>query len=54
MLTPNTKAPEMTETTVRADLLEPFKVVTQLGVHTIRQDLQVLSVYNITLTVQEP
>jgi hypothetical protein len=54
VLTANTKPPEVTETTVSADLLEPFKVVTQLRVHTVRQNLQVLAVDNITLTVQEP
>ena len=44
----------MAKAAVRADLLEAFKVVTQLGVNTIGQDLQVLAVYDVTLTIQKP
>jgi hypothetical protein len=39
MLSANTKAPEMAKTAVRADLLETFEVVTQLGVNTVGQNL---------------
>ena len=36
------------------DLLQAFKVITQLRVHAIGQDLQVLAIDNVALTVQEP
>ena len=44
----------MAETTVRPDLLEALKVITQLRVHIVGQNLRILSVNNVTLTVQEP
>jgi hypothetical protein len=54
MLSANTKAPEMAKTAVCTNLLEAFKVVAQLGVNTVGQNLQVLAVDDVTLTVQEP
>lgn len=44
----------MTETTVRTNLLQPLKVITELRVNTVGQDLQVLAVDNVPLPVQEP
>ena len=44
----------MTETTVRPDLLQPLKVITELRVNTVGQDLQVLAVDDVPLPVQEP
>ena len=54
VLTPDTEAPEVPETTVRTDLLQPLKVVTELRVHTVGQNLGVLAVNDIPLPVQEP
>ena len=54
MLTPDTETPEVTETTVRTNLLQPLKVITELRVNTVGQDLQVLAVDNVPLPVQEP
>lgn len=54
VLTADTQAPVVTETTVRADLLEALKILTELGVDTVGQDLAVLAVDDIALTVQEP
>ena len=54
MLTPDTEAPVVTETTVRPDLLQPLKVITELRVNTVGQDLQVLAVDGVPLPVQEP
>ena len=54
MLTPDTETPEVTETTVRTDLLQPLKVITELRVHTVGQNLRVLAVNDIPLPVQEP
>ena len=44
----------MTETTVSADLLEALKVLTELGVDTVGEDLGVLAVDNVALPVEEP
>lgn len=44
----------MAETTVGADLLEALEVVTQLGVDAVGEDLGVLAVDNVALSVEEP
>lgn len=44
----------VTETTVRADLLEALKVVTELLVDLVGKDVRVLAVGEVTLTVEEP
>ena len=54
VLTTHTEAPEMPETTVRPDLLQPLEVVTDLGVHSVGEDLRVLAIDNVSLPVQEP
>ena len=54
VLAPDTKAPEVTETTVRTDLLQPLKIVTELRVDTVGENLRVLAVDNVPLPVQEP
>ena len=54
MLAPDTKAPEVTETTVRTDLLQPLKIVTELRVDTVGENLRVLAVDDVPLPVQEP
>lgn len=54
VLTADAEAPVVTETTVGADLLEALKIVTELRVDTVGQDLRVLAVDNIALSVEEP
>lgn len=54
MLTADTEAPVVTETTVGTDLLEALKIVTELGVNTVGEDLGVLAVDDIALPVEEP
>ena len=54
VLTTDTEAPVMTETTMSADLLETLKIVTELGVDVVGQDLVILTVNDIALTVEEP
>ena len=54
VLAPDTEAPVVPETTVRTDLLQPLKVITELGVDAVRQDLRVLAVDDVLLPVQEP
>lgn len=44
----------MTKTTVGTDLLETLKILTELGVDTVGQNLVVLAVDNVALPVQEP
>ena len=44
----------MTETTVRTDLLQPLKIVTELRVDTVGENLRVLAVDDVPLPVQEP
>jgi len=54
VLTTDTEAPEVTQTTVSADLLEALEIVTQLGVDGVGDELAALAVNNILLPVQEP
>ena len=54
MLTTDTEAPEVTQTTVSADLLEALEIVTQLGVDGVGDELTALAIDNILLPVQEP
>lgn len=44
----------MTETTVSTDLLEAFQIVTELGVDTVGENLGVLTIDDIALSVEEP
>lgn len=54
MLTTDTEAPVVTETTVSADLLQALEVVTELGGDTVGEDLAVLAIDDIALPVEEP
>jgi hypothetical protein len=44
----------VSQTTVRANLLQALQVFTQFRVNTIGKDLQVFSINNVLLPVQEP
>lgn len=44
----------MTETTVSTDLLQALEILTELAINTVRQDLGVLAVDDIALSVEEP
>jgi hypothetical protein len=54
VLTTDTETPVVTETTVRADLLQALEILTELGVDTVGDDLAVLAVDNVALSVEEP
>lgn len=54
VLSTHTETPEVTETAVAADLLEALKILTELGVNTVGEDLGVLAVNDIALPVEEP
>lgn len=44
----------MTETTVGADLLQALQIITELGVDTVGQNVRVLAIDNVALSVEEP
>lgn len=44
----------MPQTSVTFDLLQPFQVLTELRVDTVGQDLRVLAINDITLSIEEP
>lgn len=44
----------MTETTVSTDLLQALKILTELGVDIVGENLAVLAIDNIALTIEEP
>jgi len=54
VLTADTEAPVVTETTVSADLLQALEIITELGVDTVGEDLRVLAIDNVALPVEEP
>jgi hypothetical protein len=54
VLTTNTESPVVTKTSVSTDLLQPLKIVTELRVDTVGQDLRVLAIDNVALSVEEP
>lgn len=54
VLTSNLETPEVSDTTVRSDLLQSLQVVSQLGLQVVSQDVVVLTVDLVVLSVQEP
>lgn len=54
VLTTDTETPVVSETAVGTDLLEALKIITELGVDTVGQDVRVLAVNNVALSVEEP
>ena len=44
----------MTKTTMSADLLQALQIITELGVDTVGENLAVLAIDDIALTVEEP
>ena len=54
VLATDTEAPVVSETTVGADLLQALEIVAQLRVDAVRQDLRVLAIGDIALSVEEP
>lgn len=54
MLAAHAQAPVVPKTTVGSDLLQALQVLTQLAVHAVGQDLRILSIHNVALTIEEP
>jgi hypothetical protein len=44
----------VTKTTMSPDLLQAFQIITELGVDTVGQDLRVLAIDDVALTIEEP
>lgn len=54
VLSTNTETPVVTKTSVCADLLQALQVLTELAVNTVGENLAVLALDDIALTVEEP
>lgn len=54
VLTSHSETPVVTETTVRSDLLQSLQILTELALHVIGQNLAVLAIDDISLSVEEP
>ena len=54
VLTTNLDTPVVAETTVSADLLQTLKILTELVIESVGQNLRVLTVTVVLLSVQEP
>lgn len=54
VLSTHPQAPVVPQTTMRTDLLQPLQVVAKLAVHAVGQDLRVLAVHDVALTIEEP
>jgi len=54
VLTSHSQTPVVSETTVSSDLLQPLQILAKLAFHAVCQNLAVLAVHNISLSVQEP
>lgn len=54
VLTTDTETPVVTETAVRADLLQALEILTHLAVQVVGDNLGVLAIGDVALSVQEP
>lgn len=54
VLTSDLQAPEVSNTSVRSDLLQSLQVVSQLGLQTVSKNMEVLTSDLVFLSVQEP
>ena len=54
MLSAHPQTPVVPQTSVRADLLQALQVLTQLRVDGVGEDVLVLAVDDVALTVEEP
>lgn len=54
MLPPNPQPPIVPQPAMRADLLQPLQILTQLAIHRVGQDLLVLTGGDVALAVEEP
>ena len=47
-------SPEVSETSVTSDLFHSFQILSELGVEGVRDQLSVVAVSDVSLSVQEP
>lgn len=54
VLTSNSQTPVVSQTPMSSDLLQSFQILTKLALHTVGQNLSVLAIDDISLSVEEP
>lgn len=54
VLTTHAQVPEMSQTTMHTNLLQALQIFTQFVVQTVRQNLRILSILDVLLTIEEP
>jgi hypothetical protein len=54
VLSTDTKTPVVAETTMSTNLLQAFQIITKLRVDTVGENLAVLAIDDITLTIEKP
>ena len=54
VLAAHAETPVVSEAAVGADLLEPLEILAELGLHLVGEDLAVLAVGDVALSVEEP
>lgn len=54
VLTPHTKAPEVPKTAMGSNFFQALEIVSKFRVNVIGEDLGVLAIYDILLSVEEP
>jgi hypothetical protein len=54
VLTPDTKTPIVSQSTMSPDLLQSLEIFTEFAVDTVGENLVVLAIDNITLTIKKP
>jgi len=54
VLSPHPEAVVVPQPSVTLDLLEPLKIVTELGVNSVGENLAVFAVNDVALSVEEP
>jgi hypothetical protein len=54
VLTTHAQSPEVSQTSVSTHLLQAFKIITEFRVDTVCENLEVLAIHNVLLSVEEP
>ena len=54
VLPPDPEAIVMPQPSMTLDLLQPLQIITELGIDTVREDLGVLPIDDITLAIKKP
>jgi hypothetical protein len=54
VLSPDTETPVVSETSVGSDLLQSLQILTELVIQGVGENLGVLAINNVALTIEEP